>query len=156
MEPRTELDPIDRRLLAALQDKPQISNRALAEKVGLPVSTTHARVRSLWERGVIRGQRLDLDPKTMGRETNALVRVRIRAHTRPVVDEFREYALELPEVLQVFHVSGSHDFLLHVAVPSTDRLRDFLLDSVTTRKEVSQVETHLVFDQASKQVLEPL
>src|SRR5262245_9767172 len=99
MTPRTELDPIDARLLAALQDKPQISNRALAERVGLPVSTTHARVRSLWERGVIRGQRLDLEPEAMGRSTNALVRVRIRAHTRPVVDQFRAHALELPEVI---------------------------------------------------------
>lgn len=156
MAPSAELDPVDVRLLAALQDEPQISNRALAERVGLPVSTCHARVRSLWDRGVIRGQRLDLDPKAMGRETNALVRVRIRAHTRPVVDEFRAHALELPEVIEVFHVSGSHDFLLHVAVPSTERLRDFLLDSVTTRREVAQVETHLVFDQARKQVLEPL
>jgi DNA-binding Lrp family transcriptional regulator len=156
MTPSTELDPIDTRLLAALQDKPQISNRELAEKVGLPVSTCHARVRSLWERGVIRGQRLDLDPEAMGRKTNALLRVRIRAHTRPVVDEFFEYALSLPEVVQVFHVSGAHDFMLHIAVPSTDRLRDFLLDSVTTRKEVGQIETHLVFDQARKQVLEPL
>src|SRR5262245_40014139 len=116
MTTQTELDPIDSRLLAALQDKPQISNRALAERVGLPGSTCHARVRSLWERGVITGQRLDLDPEAMGRSTNALVRVRIRAHTRPVVGEFQQHALKLPEVIEVFHVSGSHDFLLHVAV----------------------------------------
>lgn len=156
MPPHSELDPVDVRIVAVLQDDPRIANRALAERVGLPVSTCHARVRSLWERGVIRGQQLDLDPEAMGRETNALVRVRIRAHSRPVVDRFRAHALECSEVVQVFHVSGSHDFLLHVAVPSTDRLRDFLLDSITTRPEVSQVETHLVFDHARKRVLEPL
>ena len=156
MRHRTELDSVDAHLIAVLQENPQIANRDLAERIGLAASTCHARVRSLYERGVIRGQHLELDPEPMGRTTNALVQVRIRTHTRPVVDQFREYILTLPEVVQIFHVSGSHDFILHVAVPSTERLRDFLLDALTKRPEVGPVETQLVFDHARRQVLERL
>src|SRR5262249_52356584 len=119
-------------------------------------STCHARTRSLYERGIIRGQHLELAPEAIGRTTNALVQVRIRMHTRPIVDQFRQYVLTLPEVVQLFHVSGTHDFILHVAVPSTERLRDFLLDALTNRPEVARIESHLVFDHARRQVLERL
>ena len=151
-----EPDSIDDQLIAVLQENPQIANRDLAARIGIAASTCHARVRSLYERGIIRGQHLELAPGPLGRTTNALVQVRTRTHTRPVVDQFREHVLTLPEVVQIFHVSGSHDFILHVAVPSTEHLRDFLLDAVTNRPEVGRVETHLVFDHARRRVLERL
>ena len=43
-------------------------------------------------------------------------------------------------------VSGKYDYILHVAVRDSDHLRDLALDSFTTREEVAQIETSLVFD----------
>jgi DNA-binding Lrp family transcriptional regulator len=52
----------------------------------------------------------------------------------------------LPEVIQVFHVSGAEDFLVHVAVETTEALRDFALDSLTSDPAVAHAQTHLVFE----------
>jgi DNA-binding Lrp family transcriptional regulator len=72
------------------------------------------------------------------------------------VDAFREAALAMPEVIEVFHVTGADDFLLHVGLADTDALRDFVLDRLTVRAEVSHVESHVVYEHARRRVLEPL
>ena len=53
--------------------------------------------------------------------------------------------LALPEVVHLYHLSGSDDFLVHVAVRGAQHLRDFALDAFTTRPEVAKIETALIF-----------
>jgi DNA-binding Lrp family transcriptional regulator len=56
----------------------------------------------------------------------------------------------------VFVVSGSADFLLHVAVPDTDALYAFVIDRLTERPEVADVNTSVVYEHLRRPVLEPL
>jgi DNA-binding Lrp family transcriptional regulator len=53
--------------------------------------------------------------------------------------------LSVPQVLAVYHLTGSHDFMLHVAVQSSEHLRAFAMDGITSRPEVVHIETHLIF-----------
>jgi hypothetical protein len=57
--------------------------------------------------------------------------------------------------LQVFITTGSEDIVIHIAVPSTEALRDFVLDSLTKRREVDDVRTGVVFDHERKRVVDP-
>ena len=75
-----------------------------------------------------------------------MIAVRLRLHSRELVDTFRTYVGELPEVRSVFHVTGGDDFLVHVAVRDSDHLRDLALDSFTTRPEVDHIHTRLIFE----------
>jgi DNA-binding Lrp family transcriptional regulator len=156
MNTRPVLDRTDRALVRALQKNARVSNKALAEEVGLAPSTCLERVRSLRARGVIRGFHAEVDAGALGRDVQALIAARIRPHSRPVVDAFWKHVLALPETLAIFHVSGADDFLVHVAVRDTAALRDFVLDRLTIRPEVSHLETHLIFAQERKDALEPL
>ena len=150
------LDRIDRSLVRALQKNARVSNKALAEQVGLAPSTCLARVRSLRARGVVRGFHAEVDPAALGRSAQALVAVRVQPHSRPVVESFWRHVLSLSETLAIFHVSGTDDFLVHVAVADTHALRDFVLDRLTSRPEVAHLETHLIFAQERNPVVEPL
>ncbi|HXV95247.1 MAG TPA: Lrp/AsnC family transcriptional regulator [Gaiellaceae bacterium] len=141
--------------MAALQKNARASNKALAEEAGIAPSTCLERVRALVTRGVLRGFHAEVDLGGVGRGTEAIVAVRIRPHSREVVDDFWRHVLSLPETIAIYHVSGADDFLIHVAVESTDRLRDLLLDRLTSRPEVANLETHLVFAGHRKPVIEP-
>jgi DNA-binding Lrp family transcriptional regulator len=154
--PRERLDRSDRALVAELQNNARISNKELAARVGLAPSTCLERVRALWARGVLRGFHADVDREALGRGLEAIVAVRVRPHSRQYVDAFWSHALGMPEVLEVFHVTGADDFLLHVGVEHTDALRDFVLDRLTVRPEVGHVETHIVFAHERRAVVEPL
>lgn len=150
------LDRTDRAIVAALQNDARLTNKDLAAAVGIAPSTCLERVRALRLRGVLRGFHAHVDRRALGRSLEAIVAVRIRPHSRAYVDAFWTWALELPEVVQVFHVTGADDFLLHIAVADTDALRDFVLDRMTVRPEVAHVESRVVYAQGRRPVLEPL
>jgi DNA-binding Lrp family transcriptional regulator len=151
----TALDRVDCQLLRELQANARMSNKELAEKVGLAPSTCLERLRRLRERGILKGFHADVDLNALGRRTQAMIAVRLGAHSRAQIDAFHEHVLALPESLAVLHVSGGDDYLLHVAVRDTEDLRRFVLD-LTSRQEVAHVETHLVFDYRRKAVIEPM
>jgi len=141
-----ELDRIDFAILTILQKNGRISNKRLAERVGLAPSTCLERVRRLVRNGVIRGFRAEVEPGSLGVGLQAIIAVRLRQHSRELVDAFRDYVLGLPEVRYVYHVAGADDFLIHVAVQGSDELRDLALDAFTTRPEVDRIETRLIFE----------
>lgn len=139
------LDGTDRALVEALLEDARISNAQLASRAGVAPSTALVRLRGLRRSGVIRGFRADVDVAAVGRPVQALVAVRLRAHDRAEIDSFARRLPTLPEVLQTFHVAGADDYVLHVAVPDAERLRDFVLDHLTTHPAVGHTQTSLVF-----------
>jgi DNA-binding Lrp family transcriptional regulator len=139
------LDRTDLALISALLRDARLPNARLAEQAGVAPSTALVRLRMLLRSGVIRGFRADVDPVSVGRPVQALIAVRLRAHDRAVIDSFARRLPTLPEVIQTFHVAGSDDYVLHVAVPDAEHLRDFVLDHLTTHPAVAHTETNLVF-----------
>jgi DNA-binding Lrp family transcriptional regulator len=146
VRPPVPLDDTDRALLQALVEDGRTANNALAARVGIAASTCLARVRNLRATGVLRGVHAEVDLAAVGRGVQALISVRLRANVRDHVDAFRETALELPGVLSVFHLAGSDDYLLHVAVPDSSALRDVLRDRLSAHPAVLSTQTHLVLD----------
>jgi DNA-binding Lrp family transcriptional regulator len=154
--PRSELDSVDRAILRALQDDARQTNRELAAAVHVSPSTSSERVRALRHEGVIHGYHADIDFGALGRHVQALTAVTIRPPTRENVEAFRSWVAGLPELVGVFVVSGASDFLLHVAVPDTNALYAFVIDRLTERPEVADVNTSVVYEHIRRPVLEPL
>ncbi|BFV58553.1 Lrp/AsnC family transcriptional regulator [Kitasatospora sp. CMC57] len=144
---RAPLDDVDRAILRILVDNARTPNNALAEAVGIAPSTCLARVRALRERGVIRGFKAEIAPAAIGLPLQAMISVRLRAHTRQQNESFRDAAPDMPGVVAVFHMAGSDDYLLHVALAHPDALRDFVVDHLTTHPAVAQTRTNLIFEQ---------
>jgi DNA-binding Lrp family transcriptional regulator len=149
------MDELDSALVAALQADGRRSNRELAASLRVAPSTTLERVRALRLRGVLTGVHAAADLAALGRPVQAMVTVRLRPQSRAVVLGFRDFVAGLPETLQVFITTGSEDVLVHVAVASTVSLQDFVLDSLTKRKEVAGVRTEVVFDHVRNHVVPP-
>lgn len=150
------LDELDHHLLAALLNDARQTNRHLAESAGVAPSTSLERVRSLRDRGIIRGYHAEVDLDAIGRGVQALVAVRIRPPSRHNIEGFRDWAVGLPETIGVFVVSGGDDFLVHVAVPDTEGLYAFVIDRLTERVEVADVRTSVVYEHLVSRPVAPL
>lgn len=140
------LDEIDLDLLAALSRDAEVTNKALAHRLNLAESTCAHRVRSLRERGVIRDTRIRVDAAALGYPLQAIIKVRLANHTGPKVTALFDALVGIPRVLQVFHVAGVDDFLVHVAVQDATALRDIVLEHITVHQVVRGTETQLVFE----------
>ncbi|MDB1089414.1 Lrp/AsnC family transcriptional regulator [Streptomyces sp. ACA25] len=141
------LDPVDLEILRILQKDARMTNRDLAGSVGIAASTCLDRVGRLRRSGVITGYGLRLDPAMLGRSLEALLSVQVRPHRKELIGPFVERVRSLPESRALFHLTGPDDYLVHVAVAGTADLQRLVLEEFTSRKEVTQVETRLIFQQ---------
>lgn len=142
----TSVDALDLRILAALSAQPDAPVKQVAAALGIPPSTCAFRVRSLRSRGVITGLSLVIDPAALGASVQAMIRVRLANHSKTGVDALFDALVVTPGVLQVFHIAGADDFLVHVAVSDATALRDIVLDHITVHEVVRATETQLVFE----------
>jgi hypothetical protein len=56
----------------------------------------------------------------------------------------------------VFVLAGGDDFLLHVGVSDVQHLHSFLVDKLSSRKEIVQFRSSIIFTHGRKQALENL
>jgi DNA-binding Lrp family transcriptional regulator len=147
------LDRIDYKIIRLLRNNARLSNKELAEQVGLAPSTCLVRTRLLLQAGVLTGFKAEVNPSALGVGLQAMISVRLKRHYKPDVEAFRQHALELPEVVQLYHVAGPIDFLAHVWTKDSEHLRDLAMTAFTSREEVSHIETELIFEHVSCQEL---
>ena len=149
MRHHTDLDKQDIAILATLKVNARISNKDLAEQVGLAPSTCLVRTRLLQQDGVLTGFKAEVNPAALGVGLQAMISVRLKRHFKPDVEAFRQHALDMPEVVQLYHVAGPIDFLAHVWTRDSGHLRDLAMTAFTSREEVSHIETELIFEHVS-------
>ncbi|MET0422836.1 MAG: Lrp/AsnC family transcriptional regulator, partial [Actinoplanes sp.] len=140
------LDQTDRDLLALLEVDGRMPNNALAERVGIAPSTCLTRVRRLRELGAIRGFHADIDPAWIGRPIQAMIAVRVRSESREAIGRFAESLAGIPAVRDVYFVSGSYDFLLHVATADVEDLREVITERLSSTGLIAGTETYLIFE----------
>lgn len=145
---RPDLDDVDVRLLRQVAEHARTPNNALAEIAGVAPSTAHARLRALQDTGVIRGFHADIDPARVGRSLQAMICVRMQGHARAKLSAYLRGLAKLPGVLNVYLLGGAHDFFIHVAVPDTEALNDFVIEHLSANPDVALTETNLIFQHA--------
>ena len=137
------LDTIDRRLLAELQDDGRMTNVELAHRVGLTAPPCLRRVRALEELGVIRGYHADLDPAKLGFSITVFAMVSLRSQAEGDLREFEAAMAHLPEVREVHMLNGEIDFILKIVSEDLQRFQEFLTSKLTPAPNVASVKTSL-------------
>jgi Lrp/AsnC family transcriptional regulator, leucine-responsive regulatory protein len=143
----TALDPIDLRLLAALQENGRASNLELAETIKLSPAQTLRRHRRLEELGVIRRYETRLDAESLGFGVVAFIQVTMeRGHMRELV-KFKELVAKLPQVQECYSVTGDIDYVLKVVARNLKALSEFLLDTLMSAPGVNSVQSIVCLDE---------
>lgn len=112
--------------------------------VGVAASTCLERVRRLRENGVISSISAQVDPSRIGRHEQALLGIQIRPHSRETANDFVRRVLEMAETLKVYNVSGTEDYLVHVAVRDSMDLQALILDRLLAIPQVAHCRTQLI------------
>lgn len=149
-------DQLDRFLLRELQNYSLQSHTELAAAVGATPAVVAERLQSFQQHGVIRSCHAEVDLVAVGRPVQALVFVRIRTTTNDVMESFYAWVSSVPEMVNVFVSTGAVDFVVHVAVPTTDDLYDFVTNRLAKQPGVLDARTNLVFDHTHARMIEPV
>lgn len=141
---RDELDSKDIQILSLLLNNARLSNKEIAAKVEIAQSSTHDRIKKLTQKGYLKGANAKIDYKKLGLNIEVILEIKLNKQHRSIIEDFTEKASQLPGVLQLFHMAGNNDFILHVAVKDSDELRGFILDRLSTLDYIQSTQTTLV------------
>ncbi|WP_269715590.1 Lrp/AsnC family transcriptional regulator [Caulobacter sp. NIBR2454] len=111
-----EFDTIDRRLMAILQEDATVPVAELAERVGLSQTPCWKRVKRLQDAGVITKRVALLDREALGLSLTVFVAIRTNRHDEEWLTTFAAGARSLPEVVELYRMSGEVDYLMKVIV----------------------------------------
>lgn len=148
-----KLDDIDLRILTLLYNNADINNKELAAQIGIAPSTCLERVKRLKQNGVIKGAYVEVNLNTIGGNIEAIAAIRLQPYSEQIVNQFRDDLLHHPEILNLYHMGGSYDYYVHMSVKDSEHLRQFVFKNITSRDEVTTVETSLVFEHSRSPVL---
>ena len=137
----SDLDEVDRRLLAALADDARAPLARLSRRLGVPRVTLLDRMRRLRERGILRGFTIRVDHGRLGRGTVAYVLVRFERTGRVTQRDLAHRVGDLPGVEAVEIIAGEWDLLLKVRVASLEDLGRLVIDRLRELPGISATVT---------------
>jgi Lrp/AsnC family transcriptional regulator len=112
-----QIDPTDRKILALLQGDASLSVAEVADKVNLSTTPCWRRIQKFEEAGVIQRRVALLDPAKLNLGVIAFVAVRTSQHNAAWLEKFAKAVADIPEIVDVYRMSGDVDYLLRVVVP---------------------------------------
>jgi Lrp/AsnC family leucine-responsive transcriptional regulator len=118
-----EIDDTNRRLLVELQDDARLTLAELGRRVGLSAPAVAERLARLEEDGVITGYTAKIDPRALGYELSAVIRI------RPAPRELKkvaELAQRTPEVVECNRITGEDCFILKLHLRDVDHLEEVI------------------------------
>lgn len=120
-----QLDAFDRRILSALAGEGRLTAVDLGNRVGLSASAVTRRLQALESGGVIRGYRALLDPRAVGLGIDIFVEISLERQNDDALRAFEAGLAQCPNVLSCHLMSGSSDYLVHIAardLPDFERI----------------------------------
>jgi Lrp/AsnC family transcriptional regulator len=127
------LDPIDRKILALLQEDAAAPVSSVAERVNLSQNACWRRIKLMEEAGIIGRRVALLDPEKLGVGVTVLVRLKLSEHAPDALEQFARTVRDMPEVLEFYRVTGEFDYFLKLQVADIaayDRAYKRLIQSI--------------------------
>jgi Lrp/AsnC family leucine-responsive transcriptional regulator len=154
--PREKLADIDAALLRLLQRNARITNSDLAKAVRLSPSACLRRVRSLEQRGYVRGYVTMLSAERLGLGASVFIQVSLEKKDEATLQSFERAVLRRPEVMECYLMTGDSDYLLRVVVPDVAAFERFLLEHLTTIRGIASIKSSFSLKQVKYTTALPL
>jgi Lrp/AsnC family transcriptional regulator for asnA, asnC and gidA len=133
------VDPVDRRIVAALQRDGRRPFTAIARDLGISEAAVRQRVARLQSAGVMQVVAV-ADPMTLGFKTMAMVAISVDGRARK---QAAEAVARLPEVSYLVLTAGSVDMLAEVVCEDNDHLLRLLSEDLAGIDGVRHTQTFM-------------
>jgi DNA-binding Lrp family transcriptional regulator len=151
-----ELDAIDLRILAELQQDGALTNVELARRVHLSPSPCLARVKALEAGGVIERYVALASAKALGLGLNVFINISLKEQSKSALAEFEQRIAEHDEVMECYLMTGDSDYLIRVAVADMGALERFILEQLTPIPGIEKIRSSFALKQVRYKTALPL
>ncbi len=134
-----QLDATDINILQILQKDSKVTIKEIAKHLHLSTTPIFDRIKKLEKLGVIRDYVALINPRSIGKNLTVLVDVTIKDHSRGGIEDFVDYIIAFPEVIECHHVTGDSDIYIKILLEDMDAYNQFVLKKLSVAPNVGHV-----------------
>ncbi len=140
-----KLDGIDKKILKELTINSRKPILEISRIIGISGAAIHQRIRKLNESGIISGNHLKINPKTLGYSTLAFIGVYFDKAERNY--EAIKIMKKIPEILECHYTTGNWSVLIKIICKDNEHLMSLLNNKIQSIEGVSRTETFISLEQ---------
>jgi len=132
------IDELDLNILKLLQNDARVPYKTIAEKLSVSVPTVTARVKTLTEKGIIKGFYTEIDRSLMGEGIKAYIDMEVPPAAK---EELYAFLKSSPQVSECHRVTGGYSLLIKAFFKNTADMDKFLNEL----QRYGRTQTQIVF-----------
>ena len=140
------IDTVDRKILHYLQQDASMTIKEIAKKVHLSPTPCWKRIQRMEESGIIRARVALLDPARVNAGVTVFIAIRTNQHNIEWSEKFAREMKTIPEIMEIYRMSGEVDYLLRVVVPDIAAF-DRIYKTIIGRIALSDVTSMFAMEQ---------
>lgn len=144
-----QLDKIDHRILEALQQDASLSQRELADRIGLSQNACWRRLQKLTDAGILHGSRAVINAAKTGLHLTVFVMIRTRHHDDSWARRFRARVESIPEITELHRIGGEWDYMAKLVTTSMsgyDRCYKALIEDMNLERVTGVFSMETIFE----------
>jgi Lrp/AsnC family transcriptional regulator len=151
----TELDLIDRKIVAELMRDATLPIAQIADKAGLSQTPCWKRIQKLEATGVLTGRVALANPAKLGFGLTVFIGIEAADHSTDWREAFAQATESIPEIMEVYRMAGEMDYLLRVAVADMMAF-DHLYKRLTDAVPIKNVTSHFAMERMKSTTAYPV
>jgi len=140
------IDAVDRKILYHLQQDASMTIKEIAHLVHLSPTPCWKRIQRLENAGIIRARVALLDPAKVDAGVTVFIAIRTDQHNIEWSTKFAREMKSIPEVMEIYRMSGTVDYLLRVVAPDIAAF-DRIYKTIIGRIALSDVTSMFAMEQ---------
>lgn len=152
----SDLDPMDIKLLAALQGSAVHSAADLSKQLGMSASQIGRRRQRLEKEGFVDRVVFRLNPKVLGLDVQAFIQVQTDAQTGTTHKSIMALVNERPEIVAAWTLTGEADYIFRVFCASLPDLNDLIQTTLLPHPSIGRVQSQIVMGEMLDDTALPL
>lgn len=141
------MDNFDKKILDFLQKNAKLTAKEMASKLSLSQTPIYERVKKLEKIGVIKNYVAILDGEVINKSFMVFMNITIKEHNYESRKKFIDDISALKDVSELYHTSGTFDFLAKVRFANIKEYRNFLVNQIATVDNISDIDSQIVLEE---------
>ncbi len=141
-----QLDDVDRKILSIMLVDGKRPYAEIGKELFLSAGTVHVRIKKMMEAGVITGNHIIVDYKSLGYDITAFLGIYLEKSSlyEVVIEELSQ----INEVVSAHYTTGNYGIFAKIIVRDTDHLRDTLSNKIQKIKGIQRTETFISLEES--------
>ncbi|RVU26743.1 winged helix-turn-helix transcriptional regulator [Sandaracinomonas limnophila] len=146
MEKRTDLDPLDYKILEILVKDSNLPYTEVGQRLDVSGGTVHVRMKKMESLGIVKGAQLLIDYSKIGWDITAFLGIYLDKSS--LYNDVAKQLEAIPEVVNIHYTTGIYSIFAKIICRDTQHLREVLHDKIQKVIGIQRTETFISLDES--------